>query len=518
VAHALGIDVGSTNAKVALVDEEGRLVATGSRPIPTRRHSDVAEQEPEALWQAVVDAAAEATAAEPAAAADVVAVGVCSQYSSIVPVAADGRATADLVLYFDQRGTDHSWEVMARHPEAFEVFLDRHGIPPVGGGLSLAHILHLQLDRPDVHARTAAYLEPMDFVNLRLTGQLAATQCTMFTAQLCDNRALGVTAYDDELVRLSGVDADRLPPLVPLDSAIGPLLPDVVAALGVPAGATAYAAMNDSHAGAYATGAFQAGRGGLVVGTTAVLLDTKEDKGVDLDHEILSMPSPEPGNYLVWAENGVAGKAVEHVLANLVYTADELGDHATDDPFAALDRVLKGTTPGADGVLFLPWLAGSLSPDVNGHVRGGFLNLSLDTRRVHLVRSMVEGTALNLGRLLPVVEGFTGRRVEELVFGGGAARSAGWAQVMADVLDRPVRTLAHPDRAVARAAGLVALVRHGALARPDLDALVETTASYDPTPAHRPRYELLQAQFDAAFRALVPVYEALNGGAREEQP
>src|SRR6185295_12866130 len=103
MSHAIGIDVGTTNAKVALVAADGRLVATATRPIPSRRAGDVAEQDPEALWQAVVDGVRAAAAAAPRAAADVVAVGVCSQYSSIVPVAADGTPTAGLVLYLDQR-------------------------------------------------------------------------------------------------------------------------------------------------------------------------------------------------------------------------------------------------------------------------------------------------------------------------------------------------------------------------------------------------------------------------------
>src|SRR5581483_11031790 len=146
---------------------------------------------------------------------DVVAIGVCSQYSSIVPVDAHGEPVAPMMLYFDQRGTAPSWEIMAREPDAFGVFVERHGVPPVGGGLSLGHILYFQHERPDVHAATSAYLEPMDYVNARLTGRITATQCTMFTAQLCDNRTVGEhLEYDDELVRLAGVDATKLPPLI----------------------------------------------------------------------------------------------------------------------------------------------------------------------------------------------------------------------------------------------------------------------------------------------------------------
>jgi xylulokinase len=399
---------------------------------------------------------------------------------------------------------------MERHPEAFEVWVERHGIPPIGSGLSLGHMLHLQHDRPDVHASTTAWLEVMDLVTLRLTGRITATQCTMFTGQVCDNRTLGVTEYDAELVAMAGVDADRLPPLIAPDGVVGEVLPEVAALLGLPAGVVVAAGMNDSHAGAYATGAFAEDITGLSIGTTAVLLDAIDHMAVDLDHEVLSMPSPLPGHYLVWAENGMAGKSVEHVLGELVHATDALGDHRAEEPFAALNAALAATDPGANGVLFLPWLTGSFSPSADRAVRGGFLNLSLDARRIDLVRAAVEGTAHNLRWLLPFVEAFSGQRGERVVFGGGAARSPMWAQIIADVLERPVATLNAPDHAIARAAGLVGLQRVGALPPGDLSDMVDVGETFDPDPTTSDLYGARQAQFEAAFEALRPLHHALN--------
>ncbi len=310
-------------------------------------------------------------------------------------------------------------------------------------------------------------------------------------------------------MRLSGVDETKLPALIPIDGTVGEIDPAVAAKLGVPASTVVYAAMNDSHAGAYASGAFDEGHGGLAIGTTAVLFDTVDEFRVDLETQLMSMPAPVPGRYLVWAENGISGKAVEHVLEHVVYAADELGDHVTSDNFAALDAVLDAVPPGSNGVLFLPWLAGSMAPNPHDQTRGAFLNLSLDTRRRDLVRALVEGTAHNLASLVPAVERFSGHHIDDLTFFGGAARSRGWAQVLADVLDRPVSALVEPDRAVARAVGLVALSRHGDLDA-DLDSYIEVAATFEPEPAARARYDAMHEQFEAAFHALRPLYEALH--------
>jgi len=510
MGHSLGIDVGTTNAKATLVADDGSMVASASRPIATIRDGDIAEQDPEALWDAVVGAVRAVTSAVPEAAATVGSVLCASQYSSIVPVDEQGRPTAALKLYLDQRGTEHSFAIMERHPESLEVFVDHHGVPPVGGGLSLAHLQHFQLDRPDVHAATAAYLEPMDFVNLRLTGRVAATQCTMFTSQLCDNRTIGTTEYDAELVRLSGFDADRLPPLVPVDAPIGVPLADVATSLGIPGDAVVYAGLNDSQAGAIATGAYRPGRAGAMIGTTSVLLETMGHKDTDLDHEVAAIPGPLDDRYVVFAENGLGGKALEHVLANFVFASDELADHVADDHFEYLDAVLDAVAPGSEGVLFLPWLAGTLAPRADMKMRGGFLNLSLDTRRTHLVRAVVEGICHNLAWLAPFVEDFTGEHIDEVVFGGGAASSPAWAQILADVVDRPVRTLVTPDFAGARAAALLAHQRHGALDAADLDQLVVVAAEIEPDPANRGIHDAVQEQFGAVFDALRPIYHGLN--------
>jgi len=480
---ALGIDVGSTNVKVARVDEAGARRASTNRPLVTRRDGDVVEQDADALWAAVADAVAEV------ADSSVRAIGVCSQYSSIVPVDAALAPVAPMAMYDDQRGTDHCWAIMAEHSDAFERFIEVHGIPPIGSGLSLGHLLHFQRDRPEVHAVTAHYLEAMDLVVARLTGRAVGTQNTQFTAQLCDNRSVGGTAYDDELLRLAGVDRDRLPELVGVDAVVGTVLPEVAGPLGLPAGVEVRAGMNDSAAGALAGGVFGTGRGGLYMGTTAVLLDTVADKRIDLDAELVSMPSAVPGRYLAWAENGMAGKAVEHGMALL--------DHS----FAHLEAALDASGPGAGGVLFLPWLVGSIAPSADRKARGGFLNVSLDTTREDLVRALVEGTAHNLAWLLPEVERFTGQTLDELVFFGGTARSAGWAQTLADVLGRPVSTLADPEVAVA-----VAVARHAQGADPE--AAPAVAAVHEPM-AHE-QYAVAQEQFQVAFAALRPLHHALN--------
>ena len=490
---ALGIDVGTTNVKAALVADDGTLLASAHRPLVTMRAGDTAEQDAEAMWSQVVDAIREVNVTP------VDAIGVCTQYSSIVPVGDDARPVAPMYMWQDQRGTDHCFEIMARDEGAFMTWVERHGIPTIGSGLSLGHILSFQHDRPDVHARTTAYLEAMDYLTARMTGRITASQHSAYMFQLCDNRTLGVTAYDDDLLALSGADPSRLPALVRVDDGIGPLLPGVAEELGLSPHAIVYAGTNDTATVAVATGAFRPGRAGLSIGTTSVLVDELDGYRVDLEHQLFAMPGPFADKYVVCAENGLGGKVLEHVLQELLHL-----------DFAELDEVLHATAPGAGGVLFLPWLNGALAPGGDDTIRGGFVHLSIDTTRRDLVRAVAEGIAHNLGWLLPHVEAFTGNRIDDVAFAGGGARSLPWCGILADVLDRRIDALATPDRAIARATALLALERHGAITRTDLDDMVDVVARHAPDPARHDRYAARQVQFEAAFAALRPISEALQ--------
>jgi len=517
VPNSIGIDLGTSNVKAVIVSSEGSIIASTSRPFATfigavaGTNGGVVEQDPEAVWSAVVDCLTEMTADNPTEVSGVVALGVCSQYSSIVGVDSKASATTPLIMWSDQRGSDHSWEIISRHSDAFATWVDRHGIPPVGGGLSLAHILHVQIDRPDTHASTVAYLEPMDYVTAKLTGRIAATQPSSFMAQLCDNRSLGAVDYDPDLVAMSGVDPSRLPPLVDIDAPLGTIRADLAEQIGLPAGIVVGAGTNDTATGAIAAGALADGIAGLAIGTTSVLVDTVQAFGVDLDHEIVSMPGPFRDTYLVMAENGLGGRVLQHTIEAVIHPRDALGDDSIEAPFESVETALTASPPGAGGVMFLPWLAGSMAPDSDRGMRGGFVNMSLDTGRVDMIRSVAEGIAHNLGWLLPHIVNLTGAAIDQVRFTGGGARITGWAQVIADILDRPVSVVAQPHLATARAAALLALVREGTLQRADLAYLVEAGPAHDPSPEHRALYDHRQSQFEACFEALQPIHTALGG-------
>ncbi len=515
--HVLTIDLGTSGPKAAVVRADGHIAGTAQARLAIRFTDDGgAEQDPEEVWATTLDSATRALGAAAVAPTDVVAVVASSQYSSIVPVDAEGRHLANMVLWMDGRGAPKKLARLpggpARDsPVALLHWLRVHGLPPIEGGISLTHMRWFRYARPDVYARTAAFLEPMDYLTLRLTGRATANQSTAYMMLLTDNRTLGTTTWDRGLLARSHIDADRLPELVPVGSEVGPLLPAVAEALGLPASTPVLSGINDTQAGAVAAGAFQGTGAGLAVGTTAVIATHVGRKKTDPRTTLFTVPSPLGETYLVTAENGVAGVDVDHFLDQLVYPDDALtAGPRPEDAYQALNEAAAAAPPGAGRVLFLPWLRGSLAPKADGKVRGGFLNVGLGTTRQDLARALFEGIALNARRLQGPVESFSGRRIDRFTFYGGGARSDLWAQVMADVLRVPVHQLADASHANSLGAGLFALAHRGLVDVADVPTIPRVRRVCEPDPELAQLYDDRSAAFAEAFRRTRPLFHQLN--------
>lgn len=489
----LAIDLGTGGPKVAVVDERGSTLAWTSRPVATTFvDGGGAEQDPEEMWRAVVEAT-RATLASLSPRPPLVGVAVTSQYMSTIPVAADGRPTGPCILWMDTRGADHNLTLLADEG-AFLRFVERHGLIPLpSGNDNVAHAHVLRTFHPEAHAEAVALVEPMDYLGARLTGRVCATQSTVFGQLVCDNRTWGAVEYDHELVAATGLDPDKLAPLVPMHGPIGEVTSIAAAELGIDAGIPVFPGTIDSITSAVGAGALDAGSGAVIIGTTSVMVTHIAEHRCDLGSGLLTVPSPVPQRYYVMAENGVGGRALEWAARLLGY-----GD---DVAAAVVDAAaLEG---GADGVEFAPWLLGSIAPRPDDDVRAAFTGLHLRHDRRHLVRAVLDGVALNLGWLRGPMEDFVGGAWPSVAFGGGGAQSDLWAQTLADALDRPVRQLAAPRATNARGAAFLAFADLGVLALDDVPAMLEVHAVREPDAGRRD-------EVAAALRRLQALHPALS--------
>jgi xylulokinase len=231
----------------------------------------------------------------------------------------------------------------------------------------------------------------------------------------------------------------------------------------------------------------------LYVGTSAWLSCHVPYKRTDPLRSVASLPAAVPGRWLVSCEQETAGISLERLRDTLLPGTGTAG-------FAELERLAAAAAPGSGGVIFTPWLNGERTPVDDPRIRGSLHNLSLATTREQLVRAVLEGVALNVRWMQQAVERFCRARLDPIAFVGGGARSALWAQIMADVLGRTVRRVEAPATVGLRGAALLALLGLGELQVHDLDGCAPIAAVHRPGAAAE-RYDALFAAFCDLYRA-----------------
>jgi xylulokinase len=518
--HVLTIDLGTSGPKVALFTLDGDYVDGEFSPVELVLvgHHGV-EQRPEDWWDGIVAASTRLWAKVDVDPVDVAAVSVTSQWSGTVPVDAAGRHLHNALIWMDARGSVQTErlvgglvKVAGYEPRKLRRWISLTGGAPAHSGKDpISHILWFEDERPEVARATATYLEPKDYLNLRLTGRAVATYDSIVLHWLTDNRDTTRIDYVPELVAASGVDRAKLPDLIAATDVVGPLLGDVAAELGLPAGVPVVGGTPDVQSATLGSGATGDFEGHLYVGTSSWLTCHVPFKKTDVLRGVASLPSPVEGKYFVADEQETAGACLNWLRDQVLWPSDALDTPAAPaDAFERIDALAASSPPGANGVIFTPWLNGERTPVDDHTVRAGWHNVSLATTRADQVRAVLEGVACNGRWMLEAVEKFCGRPFAGLNFVGGGAQSALWCQIHADVLDREIRQVAHPIRANARGAALLASLALGHCRVEDLSAKVAIEATYRPRPELRGTYDRLYRSFRTVYRQNKSMYRTLN--------
>ncbi len=514
----LAVDLGSGGPKVGAVGLDGDLLATAFTAVSTVRTEDGgSEQDVHLWWHGIREAVRSFVDAGVVRGEDLYAVGLTGQYASAVPVDADGHPTGPCLLWSDHRGAPYAERAVGGPAAGWAPDVLVRGIRYAGtvplptGECPLGHELWLRHGQPDVYARTAVLLEPVDYLGLRFTGRAAGTPASMWMSAVVDTRPGRTARYVPSLVRRYGRDPARLPELVPTGSVLGGVLPSVADEMRVRPGAPVVCGVPDQHAAYVGSGATEDFRAHLVVSTTSWQSCRTPFRRMDPVRLLTSIPAVEPDSYLVFNDQASAGYC-------LAWWSDRLGEAAAlaggkPPGYSQTLDLAARAAPGSGGVLFVPWLRGERTPVDDRTARAAFLNASAHSSLADMTRAVLEGVALNSRWLTQSLERFIRRPVPSMRILGGGAQSDLWCQVFADVLDRPIERVADPWHAQVRGAALLALVGLGELTLDEAASRVRVSDRFLPTPGSDEVYDPLFKEFTGLFRSLRPHHRRLNAVA-----
>ncbi len=483
MGFAVGVDIGSQSVKGVLLDGTGQVRAEAGSPVSIVHPAAAwAEQDPRSWEAALADVVGALVRDAGLGPGDVSVLALACQVDSVVPVDHRGEALGPGIIWLDRRAEVQTARLRDR------VGADRlHQITGLVADPSHTgpKIAWLRDERPEVFAAAAAFPPAAGYLVRRLTGRLVMDHANASSSLLYD---IDRRAWSEELLDAAGLTADQLGEVGEASDVAGPLTTEAADRLGLTTDCRVLVGTGDDHAGAIGAGVIAPGLIGDMTGTAEPVTTCSPVAVRDARQVVETHAHAVTGQYLVENPGFVSG-------GSIMWLAREVLQLTQGEVLALAETA----TPGADGVLFVPALSGSMAPRWNGAMRGCFAGLSMATTRASLARAVVEGCCF---ALRDVTDRFAelGLDTTEIRVVGGGARSPGWLQAKADVTGRPVRAVRVVE-ATALGAALLAAVGAGTFA--GLDEAVKSCVVTADEPI-RPRVETSEVYADAygRYRAL----------------
>ena len=518
----LTVDIGTTSCKAGLVTPTGRIVACVQESDTTPVYflpEGGAEQDPDEWWATITRTVRRLLEESGVRRDDIKALGFTAPWSGTVPVDREGRPLGRAIIWMDTRGAKYVRKLTGGPISVEGYGLDKAliwiyftgGIPTHSGKDSIAHILFIKYERPEIYRATYKFLEPKDYLNLRLTGKFAADFTSIILHWVTDNRDINDIHYEKRLLRMTGIEREKLPDLYPTTHVLGPLTPQAAEALDLPEGLPVIISTPDLQAAILGSYAVQDYQPHIYLGTSSWLSCHVPYKKTDLKNNMASLPSAVPGRYFVANEQETSGVCLTFLRDRLFYAEDILNTGpAPENAYRLLDELAALAPPGSNGVIFTPWLYGERTPVEDETLRGAFFNLSLNTTRSEMVRAVLEGVAFNTRWLMGAVEQFIRRPLGAINIIGGGAVSELWCQIFADVLNRPLRQVEYPAMAGLRGIGVLAGLSLGLSTLEEYAREAIITRTFEPNPDNRRIYDELFQVFLDLYRRNRSLYRRLN--------
>jgi xylulokinase len=506
--YVLAHDLGTTGNKATLYDREGALVGSAFYGYGTEYpHTNWAEQNPEDWWRAVC-ASTQTLLRESRIRQDEIAVITFSgQMMGCVPLDKNGRALRHAIIWADQRAVEQERWLGERISPADVYYITGHRL---SASYSLCKMLWIRDHQPDIYRETYKFVHAKDAVVARLTGN--------FVTEPTD--ASGMNLYDLEsgtwsarIIEAAELDAAKLPQLRQSVDVVGEVLPEAASEVGVALGTPVVIGGGDGMCAAAGAGVVAEGAAYNYIGSSSWIALATPKPIYDPDYRTFTWAHLVPGMFSPCGTMQMAGGSYQWTRDQLCSVEQRAADALDVSPYELMNLSAAQSPSGANGLLFLPYLLGERSPRWNPRARGAFIGLTVRHTRADMVRAVLEGITMNLRVILETFTG-QGAEIEAMRLIGGGARGRFWNQIMADIYGMPVHRLAILEEATSMGAALAGGIGVGLY--PDfamsqtMNAITETIR---PDQAARAVYDRAYPIFDAAYQALLPIYDMLAEGS-----
>lgn len=491
--YLLGIDIGTSACKIALFAKDGKVeaAASGAYPVYYPKPGWV-EQNPDEWWEAVCTTIQKVLETSHVLPSQIAGIGIDGQSWSAIAIDREGKVLTNTPIWMDTRAQEIC-DRMNQKIGAEKIFeLCGNMLQP---SYTTAKILWYKEQMPEVYEKTDKILQSNSFIAYRLTGQITQDVSQGYGLH-CFNMRTGT--WDQDMCEALGIPFQFLPEIVPCHQVVGTVTEKAAEETGLLAGIPVVAGGLDAACGTLGAGVVHAGetqeQGGQAGGMSICIEEYAADPRLILgyhvvpDQWLLQGGTTGGGGVMRWLEQEFADYERSVAVEKGRTSLHQYNDKA------------EQVTPGSDGLVFLPYMAGERSPIWDPNAKGVFYGLDFGKTKGHMIRACMEGVAYSLKHNLDIAES-AGAEVKELLAVGGSANSALWMQIKSDITGKPL-AVPFSDTATTLGAALLAGVGVG-MYEDFEDAVKQTvkiTRRYEPnaetSEAYQRNYETYLALYD----------------------
>ncbi|MGE5581076.1 MAG: xylulokinase [Bacillota bacterium] len=501
--YILAHDLGTSGNKATLYDLDGQLLTSSFYEYDTfYPKNNWVEQDSEDWWKAVCISTRNLIEKAGISKADILCISFSGQMMGCLPVDKAGNPLRKTIIWADLRSVKQAAFMEDAVGMETVYKITGHRISPA---YSAAKILWVKDNQPEIYNKTYKILHAKDYIIYKLTGKFVTDYSDASGTNLLN---LEQKDWSETILNAIGLQRGILPELHPSTDIAGKVTKEAAAEVGLLEGTPVVIGGGDGSCAATGAGVVEKGSAYNVIGSSSwIALATETpifDPGmrtfnwVHLDQNLFSPcgTMQSAGYSYSWLKNTLCGLEINQAKAENV------------SPYEIINQLIEKSKPGANNVLFLPYLLGERSPRWNPDAKGAFLGLKVTTTKEEIYRSVLEGVTFNLKIILDIFNQFS--PIDEVIVIGGGARSKIWMQILADIWQKPVLVPQFLEEATSMGAAICGGVAIGAFndfkVIKNFNKVVHTVK---PRPEYQAMYDQLFAIFNQTYEALVPVYANL---------
>ncbi|MCI8327885.1 MAG: xylulokinase [Lachnospiraceae bacterium] len=496
--YYLGLDLGTGSMKTVLFDVNGKEISQSVIEYPLYQpHNGWSEQDPKDWYEAAVQTVKNVMEQSNVPKDQVKGLGISGQMMGAVMLDKNGKVLRRAILWNDGRTTESCEHV--RQIVGDDLFM-KYSCTPARPGLTAAKIQWVKDNQPDLYAEVAHILLPKDYLRYRLTGEYATEVSDASATQILDvpNRR-----WSDEIMSAMELNESMLGKVYESQEITGYVRPEVAEVMGITSKCAVVGGASDNSAAGVGTGIVTPGSAMTTIGTSGTVFAFSEKPVVDEHKSVYTFCMPVPGAWHFMGSVNSAGASLKWWRNNF---------YPNDEDYVEINKDALFSKPGANRLIYLPYLNGEQSPHFNLTCRGSFVGLAAIHTKADMTRAVMEGVTYALRDIMTGIRN-TGIEPENVRMCGGGSKSPFWRQLMADIYNLPV---ALPDmnseNSAALGVAILAAVGTGAYQSVPqaCDKIIKMRSEiYMPSQEKVAFYDKVYKEFDALYPKLKDNFKSI---------